>query len=161
MDVNPSTHIERAAERIVENVHSASGGCREMARMHIECALTVLQRTADRKMAGALAAWRARKVVQFIDSNLQQPIRVEDLARLAALSACQFSRSFHVRFGVTVCRYLALRRMELAKSQLLNTDRPLVEIALLCGMSDQSHFAKTFRRVVGTTPRQWRNTHRS
>jgi AraC family transcriptional regulator len=160
MHTYPSNQIERAAEQIVEIVHSSSGGCSAVARMHIECALTVLQHTADGKMAGALAAWRARKVVRFIDSTLEQPIRVQDLARLAGLSAGQFSRSFHVRFGVTARRYLAVRRMEFAKNQLLTTDLPLVEIALRCGMSDQSHFAKTFRRVVGTSPRQWRNAHR-
>ena len=160
MHSNSSTQIERAAERIIEMAHSASGGCCEAARVHMDCALTVLQHTDAWKLAGALAAWRARRVVQFIDSSLEQPIRIQDLARLAGLSAGQFSRSFHLRFGVTARRYLATRRMEFAKSQLLTTDLPLVEIALQCGMSDQSHFAKTFRRVVGTTPSQWRAAHR-
>ena len=156
---NSSTQIERAAERIIEMAHSASGGCCEAARVHLEFALTALQHTGERKSAGALAAWRARKVVQFIDSSLERPIRIQDLAHLAGLSAGQFSRSFHLRFGVTARRYLAMRRMEFAKSQLCTTDLPLVEIALRCGMSDQSHFAKTFRRVVGTTPSQWRDAH--
>jgi AraC-like DNA-binding protein len=108
-----------------------------------------------------LADWRARKVIRFIDSNIDQPIRVQHLADLVGLSAGQFSRTFHSRFGVTARSYLAQRRMEFAKSQMLATNQPLVEIALLCGMSDQAHFAKTFRRVVGTTPRQWRNAHRA
>jgi AraC family transcriptional regulator len=111
-------------------------------------------------MACVLADWRAHKVTRFIDSNLENPIRIQDLATLVGLSAGQFSRSFHSRFGVTARSYLAQRRIDFAKSRMLATDQPLVQIALLCGMSDQAHFAKTFRRVVGTTPSQWRNAHR-
>lgn len=119
-----------------------------------------MQLNCSTQMVCALADWRARKVTSFIESNLENPIRVQDLATLVGLSAGQFSRSFHSRFGVTARSYLARRRIDFAKSQMLATDQPLVEIALLCGMSDQAHFAKTFRRVVGTSPSQWRDANR-
>jgi len=135
-------------------------GQRELTPSQIESVLTFLQQSSDRKMTGALATWRARRVVQLVDSILGQPIRVKDLAQHTGLSTSQFSRSFHTRFGVTCMKYVALRRMEFAKAQMRTTDLSLAEIALLCGMSDQSHFSKTFRKLTGTTPLQWRNFHR-
>jgi AraC-like DNA-binding protein len=43
---------------------------------------------------------------------------------------------------------------------MLTTSAPLSEIALSCGMSDQSHFTRSFRRIVGETPHLWRQARR-
>jgi len=48
-----------------------------------------------------------------------------------------------------------------AQGLMLRTNAPLSEIALRCGMSDQAHFTRTFRRVVGETPCLWRRTRRN
>jgi hypothetical protein len=48
-----------------------------------------------------------------------------------------------------------------AQGLMLRTSAPLSEIALRCGMSDQAHFTRTFRRVVGETPCLWRRTRRN
>ena len=50
------------------------------------------------------------------------------------------------------------RRIELAQGLMLTTGASLSEIALSCGMSDQSHFTRSFRRIVGETPSSWRQT---
>ena len=47
---------------------------------------------------------------------------------------------------------------ELAQALMLTTGASLCEIALSCGMSDQSHFTRSFRRIVGETPSSWRHT---
>jgi AraC-like DNA-binding protein len=41
---------------------------------------------------------------------------------------------------------------------MITTGASLSEIALSCGMSDQSHFTRSFRRIVGETPSSWRQT---
>jgi AraC family transcriptional regulator len=104
----------------------------------------------------------APEVAAHIESNLGSRLRVEDLARLAGLSNSQFSRLFKRCFGVTAHGYITHRRMKVAQEMMLQAARPLSEIALCCGMSDQSHFTRVFRRIVGETPTRWlshRNLH--
>jgi AraC-like DNA-binding protein len=55
---------------------------------------------------------------------------------------------------------MMLRRIEMSQGLMLATTSPLSEIALRCGMSDQSHFSRAFRRVMGETPDAWRRSRR-
>jgi len=77
------------------------------------------------------------------------------------LSNGQFCRAFKSSFGMPAHVYLMHRRIEVAQGLMLRTGAPLSEIALRCGMSDQAHFTRTFRRVVGETPCLWRRTRRN
>jgi AraC-like DNA-binding protein len=54
--------------------------------------------------------------------------------------------------------WIRQRRIEFAQGLMLTTGASLSEIALSCGMSDQSHFTRSFRRIVGETPSSWRET---
>jgi AraC family transcriptional regulator len=109
-------------------------------------------------VSGALASWRARKVLTYIESHLSGAIVVAVLARIASMSASRFHRAFRLRFGVTPHAYVTLRRVELAQSLMLTTRYSLSQISLACGMSDQAHFTRVFRRMTGATPRQWRTS---
>ena len=77
------------------------------------------------------------------------------------LSPCHFARAFKRTFGLSVHLYLIRRRIVLAQQLLVNTYDPLGEIALICGMHDQPHFTRWFRRLVGETPNRWRHAHRT
>jgi AraC-like DNA-binding protein len=56
--------------------------------------------------------------------------------------------------------YVLRRRIELAQGLMLTTSEPLSSIAVNCGMCDQSHFTRSFHRIVGETPYTWRRTRR-
>jgi len=108
------------------------------------------------QMKGGLAPWQIRKVMSHIEANLDQPIKSGDLAALLRLSACHFSRAFRNSFGNPPLEYVIRRRMERAQGLMLTTDAPLSEIALECGLADQAHFSRLFRRTVGESPAAWR-----
>jgi AraC family transcriptional regulator len=110
---------------------------------------------------GCLAPWQRRRVVAHVEANLHNSISVARLAALIHLSSCQFSRLFKRTFGVTAHAWLMRRRIQVAQRLLLTTDVPLSEIALTCGMFDQSHFTRVFRRWLGETPSSWRRTRRA
>ncbi|MBO9127767.1 MULTISPECIES: helix-turn-helix domain-containing protein [unclassified Rhizobium] len=103
-----------------------------------------------------LLPWQRRKVIQFIEEHLTETIKIEDLAILAKLSKTYFSRVFKSAYNESPYNYVLRRRMELAKALITETDGPLSEIALDCGISDQAHLCKTFRKVFGMTPNNWR-----
>lgn len=105
---------------------------------------------------GGLAPWQVRKVIAHIEANLDTSIRSSELAAIARLSPCHFSRVFRDSFGCSPLEYVMRRRVEHAQGLMLSTDAPLCQIALDCGMADQAHFSRLFRRYVGETPRSWR-----
>ena len=105
---------------------------------------------------GSLALWQARRVHLHIEAHIAQPLKVDALARVANLSSSHFCRAFKLTFGVTVHRYVLHRRIGKAQHLMLTTSEALSEIAVSCGMSDQSHLTRWFRRVVGVPPAAWR-----
>jgi AraC-like DNA-binding protein len=76
------------------------------------------------------------------------------------LSEFHFARAFKQSLGVPPHRYLIQRRIARAAEIVKTTDKPLSEVALDVGFSDQSHFTRLFVRVTGETPRAFRHRHR-
>jgi len=113
-----------------------------------------------RTNANALPPWAARKVVAHIKSNLPGDVRVHELASIVKYSKSHFHRVFWQRFGMAPHRFIMLHRIRRAKRLLIETDESLSQISLACGMVDQAHFGRTFRNVVGDTPRRWRLIHK-
>jgi AraC family transcriptional regulator len=103
-----------------------------------------------------LAPWQVRRVLAFIDANLENRIRNRDLAAVARLSEFYFNVAFRNSVGHSPHDYVIRRRVERAQGLMLSTDKPLSEIAVECGLADQSHFTRLFRRVVGESPAVWR-----
>jgi AraC family transcriptional regulator len=131
-------------------------------------ALAEIERDAskDRTPATAaanarLAPWQARRAMRFIDQNLSRTIRIEEVAAVARLSASHFSKAFRTDFGVPPHGFVIRRRIERAQDMMLVTNEPLASIALSCGLVDQAHLTRLFRRLVGVTPARWRRLHSS
>ena len=105
---------------------------------------------------GGLPPRIRKRVEDYIDTNLDAPIRISDLAELADLSAFHFARMFKAATGEAPHGFLQRRRMERAKRLLVETQTPVAELALACGFSSQSHFTASFRKHAGLTPRKYR-----
>lgn len=97
-----------------------------------------------------------RLVTDYIREHLSSEIRLNDLAALAGASRTNFLRRFKASTGRTPHRYLIETRLRRACELLGQTNLPMNEIAVVCGFADQAHFSATFRRVIGTTPSQYR-----
>jgi AraC family transcriptional regulator len=110
---------------------------------------------------GRLIAWQARKVRDYIDRHITGPILVSDLCALVRLSEAHFSRSFKRTLGRSPHAFVLRRRLEFAAQFMLQTDLPLIDIALQCGFADQAHFSKQFRQANGLNPSAWRRTART
>jgi AraC family transcriptional regulator len=108
---------------------------------------------------GRLATWQTKRTIAFIEANLSRPIQAADLAKLADLSVGHFSRAFKISVGVPPNEYICRRRVDLACELMRSTQEPLSQIALTCGLNDQSSLCRLFRRVVGRSPGEWRRDH--
>jgi AraC family transcriptional regulator len=147
--------LEIAAGQLHNQVHPARGTLLE--------ATSLLRQQIDPPAArelpdgrGCLLAWQARKVRDYIDSHIAEPVLVADLCALVQRSEAHFSRSFRSTFGCSPHAFLIQRRVELAANQMLDTDMSLSDIALGCGFVDHAHLCKNFRALTGATPGAWR-----
>jgi AraC-like DNA-binding protein len=119
------------------------------------CATSVTEIRVSPSHRG-LAGWQIKRLTSHIDSNLGSPIKIHELAILVRLSSTYFSRVFRGSFGASPHRYVMRRRVERAQSLMLTTDVPLGQIAVDCGLADQAHFSRLFRKLVGDSPGAWR-----
>lgn len=114
-------------------------------------------RNAARPITGGLAPRLARRLRDYIEARLDQPIRLDELAAEAGLSAFHLHRAFHASFGVSPQGWISHRRIVRAKA-LLCAGEPMAQIAAACGYSSQSHFSRSFRAATGATPSDFRRT---
>jgi AraC-like DNA-binding protein len=98
---------------------------------------------------------RARVLKHILD-NLEQTLKLPDLADLAGASPGYFCRAFKATFGLPTHVFITRLRLERAVGLIRTTDIPLSEIALACGFCDQSHMCNLFRRTFGDTPSRCR-----
>jgi AraC family transcriptional regulator len=157
--------------QLIEAACRAREGDSNGARAHIARAVALLDgrpgsgatgQTSDRGpgqiLRGGFARWQSRRLAAHVDANLAGKIVIKDLATSLDLSVGHFCRAFKRTFGVPAHIWIRRRRIEFAQGLMLTTGAPLSEIALSCGMSDQSNFTRSFRRIVGETPSSWRRT---
>ena len=109
---------------------------------------------------GGLAPWQVRRVTEYIEEHLSSTIRLQDLAGVVRLSHSHFCRAFKESLGHPAHAYVMRRRVQRAQRLMLTTEESLSQIAAVCGMADQAHFCKLFRRLVGESPNAWRRTQR-
>ncbi|QNH79028.1 AraC family transcriptional regulator [Pseudomonas protegens] len=98
---------------------------------------------------------RLAAVDRHIREHCSEAIRLQDLTRIAKLSAAQLERYCKRIFHLTPRQMIHKARLEQA-SQLLLTQEPITEVALQCGYTDHSAFSRQFKALTGLSPRQFR-----
>jgi len=107
---------------------------------------------------GGLPRYALRLVIDYMQAHLDQDVRLSDLANLVHLSSYHFARLFRQSMGVAPHRYLLEQRVERAKALLADRTLTIAGVAAALGFQSQSHFTSVFRRIAGSTPKQYRNT---
>lgn len=117
--------------------------------------MAVLQQTLDvvtmlpvRTNAGVARA------AGFIRDNCTQVLKLKDICAAAELSASYLIRAFKAECGMSPHAYLINCRIEFSRQQL-RRGRPLAEVALAAGFSDQAHLQRSFKKFVAVTPGQY------
>ncbi|WP_439345801.1 helix-turn-helix domain-containing protein [Vacuolonema iberomarrocanum] len=105
---------------------------------------------------GGLPPRQLSQVLDYIDTYLQQDIKLADLADLVGLSSFHFVRLFKQSMGSSPHQYLIQQRIERAKRLLQQTDQSIMNVALDCGFNSHSHLSKRFRQLTGMTPKAYR-----
>ena len=101
-----------------------------------------------------------RQLVACIDAHLGVPLSLETLAGTVGLSPGHFARKFHHSAGLSLNRFVNIRRISASFTLLRQGGSPLAGIALGLGFSSQSHFTRLFSGLTGFSPEQFRRLHR-
>lgn len=157
-----SAYVREALVRLAREVESP-GFCSEMLAQAIWIEMVIelsryLRRCGDPKPgAHGLTAAQLRQIEELIERPGKLP-SVSELAALCDLSTRHFFRMFRAATGTTLASYAADRRMDRAKRLLAMARPPMKEIAWRCGFDTPAAFSAAFRKAIGVTPKQYRQT---
>lgn len=101
----------------------------------------------------------AQFMLEYVQKNYQKVIRLKDLSSITHMSISRLSVLFKEKTGTSFTQYLIDYRMERACELLCTTTKQMKEISSLVGYDDYSQFVKMFRKVIGTTPQEYRKDH--
>lgn len=151
--VSTDAGLHRAAVALLEDFQ------RPLSRLEYQDALHDLALALQAAAGCAVAIKRANREAcalarDYMEASLSRGFSLEDLERVTGQCRWQLSRDFRALFGTSPYRYLTLRRLDRAR-QMLRDGRAIVEVALACGFSDQSHFGRAFKQAYGLTPKAW------
>lgn len=99
--------------------------------------------------------------MEYIRSNFNRKITLEEIASYVHLSGSHLSGTFHKETGQTISAYINHVRIEKSKQLLIATLTPIAEVAALCGFEDQSYFSRVFRQGTGLSPKRFREAHQN
>lgn len=105
---------------------------------------------------GGLPGYRLKRVLDYIAASLEENISLAQLSRIAGMSPHYFSELFKQSTGRAPHAYVLLQRIERAKQRLCDPKCSIIDAGLDSGFENPSHFARVFRRLVGTTPSRFR-----
>jgi AraC-like DNA-binding protein len=95
----------------------------------------------------------------YIFRHIYEEIIHDEIANKVQLNAKYLSRLFKKEVGMTVSEYIQQTKITEAKKLLAFSKTPIPEICTMLNFNDQSYFTKVFKKVVGVTPKKYRETH--
>jgi AraC family transcriptional regulator len=101
------------------------------------------------------------EVRELIHAHFVEPLSLGQISRLVNVHPVHLARVFRQHHNCTVGDYVRRTRVDFASRELSMSDAPIIEIAYKAGFSDHSHFCKTFKRLTGQTPTEFRSTSRT
>lgn len=140
-----------AAPELYDPLETDEIGARLM--LQLGAAHAMVRRPRARVRLSPAQVDRAKQMLVSVEF---EGLRLEDVARALDMPRNTFFRCFRETTGMSPYQWLLAERMEQCRLLLRRTDLPLVEIALSCGFSDQSHFTRMFKRAQGLSPGRWR-----
>lgn len=103
---------------------------------------------------------RIKKAVIYLNNNIQDSLRLIDLAQVSGYSLSRFKVKFKEEVGITPSEYITLQKLEYAKHQLIETDISITDLAYYLGFSSSNYFSSVFKKIMACTPKYYRKRYR-
>lgn len=99
------------------------------------------------------------RILKHLHLNIESQISLKKIANDLNLSEGYISKCFKKHMGITIMKYAKKIRIDRAKVLLVTTTSSILEISLILGFHDQSHFHKVFKSFTGLSPSEYRNNN--
>jgi AraC family transcriptional regulator len=154
---NPYDYLEADCPRLAQKISEELDSSDEVSNLALEALiLDVIVKTSRRRMTiGAMPRW-LRQAREILGGKFNSRFSIVDIAENVGIHPVYLASEFRRHCGCTIGAYVRHLRVRYACQQLSSSSKPLAEIALAAGFYDQSHFTRTFRKIVGLTPKQFR-----
>lgn len=139
-------YLKKAQERLAE--HNESRKNHDYRQQYLK------QLKENMKPSGSKDA--VRQVEDYIHNHISEPLKVEELAGMVYLSVTHLGRLFKKKHNLTLIDYIAAERINLARELLADQELTISAVAAACGFNNYSYFTKTFKKIAGKTPREYR-----
>lgn len=100
------------------------------------------------------------RACQYIQTNLNKPLSLQQIASHAYVSATHLNRLFNLELGMTAMEFVTRQRLELAESLLQDTNFPIRHISSYVGYPQVTHFSRSFKQHLGVSPAYYRRGRR-
>ena len=100
------------------------------------------------------------EVSALMEANIEEPLSLDELARLASLSQRHLQRMFKHTLNMTPMHYYLNLRLRRARALLLQTEMSVMSVTVACGFQSSCHFSKSYRTLFGYSPSMERNQHK-
>lgn len=127
-----------------------------MMAAHLARSHCTRSRPARIMPAKPISGWKMRRLIDFIEDNLDSNLSLHAMAAEVEMSPLYLARAFKAAIGQSPHQYVLSRRIERARELLRNTSMPVVDVAMAVGFSSQSHLSHWFLRQVGVSPAAYR-----
>lgn len=114
------------------------------------------QSRSARPLRAGLGPVRLRTITELVHAKMEDELTLIEMARSVELSPAHFSRMFRKSTGEPPHQFVLRNRIERAKEMLRAPEARVLDVAVACGFKTQQHFARVFRHLCGTSPREYR-----
>lgn len=154
-------HVEAIIHRIQdEQEQQLAGSDTLMLSMLLELIVFFSRQYSKVEIPQAQALYRIGKIISRLETQYQKDWNITQLTKVAGMSKSSLITTFKNATGYSPIDYLIRIRLQRAAELLIETEKPLGEIAVQCGFHDSNYLTRQFRRVYNLTPRQFRKNNR-
>lgn len=162
LHLNPSelAHVLSLVDQLDEELRMRSPGFGFLATALFMQMIGYLSRCYGRsRNPNSQALWRIAEAITHLETHFNEPISLVQLARMARMSKRSFLRAFSAATDLTPISYLIQLRVNRASELLRRSKDSITNIAFRVGFSDSNYFSRQFRKIIGVTPRKYRQQH--
>ena len=156
-----NNQVNRYMSEDLMNIHKCSTNPIANDRLRISSIYFSILYYATRNRTGGSRTDVIKKAVQAIENEWNQNEKMEKYAALCNMSPSYFYQEFREYAGMSPSKYRNNIRINIAKSDLLNTDMTIKEIAEKLGFDDVFYFSRLFRNITGMSPKAFKNDIRA
>jgi len=127
----------------------------EISDLHVEMATAYTGRMREIAKGNTFSR-HVTMCIDYILEHLDERVKVSDLCACTGLSSGYLSRLFKAETGVTISRFILIKKVETARNMLRHSDYPIMWISNALAFPSQSYFTRIFTQECGVTPKKYR-----